>query len=176
MAGSGDGFPLDEEVDEDMESANKGSSVHAGTEEADEDESSSVEEDADLSTEFHIDKSMHAVEYGSVEEILEVYQSLNIARITPEGYLAQNAKAYACAVKKRGSTWVYIGLHLTEKDEVLIYSSRKRSRAGSFRRIMQNAIDFLETAGFLMDPLSLGNDSKSRVKVIGKIPILSQAH
>jgi hypothetical protein len=135
----------------------------------------SADDDTCISTEFHIDKSMPSIDYGSMEDVVEVHQSLNVTRVTPEGYLAQNSKAYVCALKKRGGKSVYIGLHLTDNDQVLIYSPEKQPKSGNLRKTIQDAIDFLETAGFLMDPVSLGNDTKSRAKVLGRIPVLCKA-
>jgi hypothetical protein len=149
----------------------------AGAEEIPEEDCSSPSDDEDtcVSTEFRVNKSMPSIDYGSTEDIVEVHQSLNVTRVTPEGYVAQNSKAYVCAVKKRGAKSVFIGLHLTDNDKVLIYAPEKQPKGVNFRKTMQDAIDFLETAGFLMDPVSLGNDTKSRAKVLGRIPVLCKA-
>ncbi len=135
-------------------------------------ESEAEEDDNDFASGFHIDKSLNKIRYDSKEDIVEAYQSLNAARITPEGYVAQNSRAYVCAVKKNGSVAVFIGLQLTDTDKVLVYVPEKRQKSRNFRKTVQDAIDFLETAGFLMDHMSLGNDSKTRAKIIGKIPVL----
>jgi hypothetical protein len=139
-------------------------------------ESEADGEENDFAAGFHIEKSLNKINYDSKEDIVEAYQSLNSARVTPEGYVAQNSRAYICAVKKSGSVSVFIGLQLTDTDKVLVYVPGKQPKARNFRKTVQDAIDFLETAGFLMDHMSLGNDSKTRAKIIGKIPVLGGTH
>jgi hypothetical protein len=133
-----------------------------------------AEADTGLPVQFHLRKEIPSIVYSSPEEIVELHQSLNIARITPDGYVAQNARAYVCAARKSGDYSVDIGILLTDNDHILIYKPEKQPGAGDFRQVILHAIEFLETAGFLMDPLILGNDTKSRAKMLCKIPVLRE--
>jgi hypothetical protein len=87
--------------------------------------------------------------------------------------MAQNAMAYICGLKKRGKPSVFIAFQLIDKNEAMIYVPEKQpTNSGDYKKTIADAVDFIETAGFLMDTFALSGKNENHVKAIVKIPIL----
>ena len=128
---------------------------------------------SNAATAFHVDKSLDCLEFAAMEDIIGIFQSLNVARINTKGTMAQNAKAYICGLKKRGKPSVFIIFQIIDKNEALIYvPERQPANSGDYKKTIADAVDFIETAGFLMDSFALRGKDENHAKAIGKIPIL----
>jgi hypothetical protein len=126
-------------------------------------------------TEFHIDSSMTSVEFAAIEDIMGIYQSLNVARVNTKGNTAHNAKAYICGLKRDGIPSVYIALQLIDKNQILMYvPERQPVNSGDYEKTVRDAVDFVETAGFLMDSVALKGTEANRAKALSQIPVLRQ--
>ncbi len=123
---------------------------------------------------FSVDKTMKTIDYCDPAEIVEVHRSLNMARITPDGKSPENSCAFIIALKKNGDLRVYVPCLLSESGNILTYvPDRQPENPDDLAAIIQNAVDFIETVGFMMEPVSLSTDPKARASALQFIPVLS---
>jgi len=124
---------------------------------------------------FYVDKTLQAVEYGDPADIVEIYRSMNMARITPDGSSPENSSAFICKVKRGGVMRVFIPLMLFESGKVLVYvPERQPENPDELAGITRDAVEFIEAVGFIMDAVSLEGNSQARANIIDKVPVLSR--
>jgi hypothetical protein len=122
---------------------------------------------------FSPDKSISCVEYEQTDEIVELRSALNMPRINVADEPPQKCGAYICAITRDGATRVYVALHLTESGKALVYlpDSQPTTRPEMFK-VINDAMEFAETVGFMMDEVTLHADSSKRSAQLAKIPVL----
>jgi len=126
-------------------------------------------------TTFAIDTSKKRVEYLDPEDLLEIYKSLNRARVAMGNNTTETCDAYVFSLREKGNLRVYIALYLLDRKDILVYVPDKQPVDDEdLARIMADGFDFIEIVGFLMDPMDLGHDVESRQKILGKIPVLQR--
>ena len=112
------------------------------------------------------------ISYHSIDEIVELYGSVNVVRATAEGRRSQDCSAYVCVVEQGGKTAIHLAWHLLDSGEVLICLPEKQPEgAGSYARALQNAIFYFESIGFMMDRFELSRNSHRQLKALEKIGI-----
>ncbi len=123
-----------------------------------------------------LDKLMTAVEVCSPADVIELYRSATPARIAPVGFSSQPCEAYLCAVNKNGISFTYVALFLTESNKVLVYASDKPSADPVVSsKALQEAFDFAESIGFVLEKVALGTDPAQREKLVRGLPVLRLA-
>ncbi len=124
---------------------------------------------------FSLDKSLTAIEFAAAEEIVDLHESLNKARITPEGHQPQNCGAYVCGLLRNGGRRVYVALLLTESGKVLVYAPDKQPETDAvYAKTVRDALDFAETVGFMLGAVELDADMEKRSRVLSGMPVLRQ--
>ncbi len=127
-------------------------------------------------TKFQVDPSLSFIEFRSVEDVIAIYQSLNVARVNTLGHKPENAEAFICGLNKGGKPSVYIALQLIDKKETLVYLPEAQpANSSEYDKTVQAAVEFFERAGFIMDTFALRGKEESHAKIIEKIPVLRRA-
>ncbi len=125
---------------------------------------------------FVLGTGVSAIEYVAAEDILELYTSINVVRISPEGGKPQNGKAYICSVGKEGAAQVFVGLYLMESCRTLVYlQDQPPVGEVAYGRAISKAMEFTETVGFMMGPVALAADPVQRGDFLGRLPVLKLA-
>ena len=124
---------------------------------------------------FSYDRSRTGIEYRAPEDIMDIYYCANMTRLAPEGYPIQGCIGFICSLFRNEQMTVEIGLFLTESNRSLIYRPdwQPDSPAG-YAQVVQDAIGFLETVGYIVDPVPLSEDPAARQKELDKIPVLKK--
>lgn len=116
---------------------------------------------------------MTSVEVDSPADVIELYRSTSPARIAPVGFSSQPCEAYLCAVNKKGISFIYVALFLTESNKVLVYASDKPSADSAVSsKAIQEAFDFAESIGFVLEKVALGTDPAQQEKFVRGLPVL----
>ena len=124
---------------------------------------------------FTIDTSKTRVEYLHPEDVLEIYKSLNRARVAMGDNTTETCDAYVFSMQENGTPHVYIALYLVDRKDILVYvPDQQPANDEDLARIMADGFDFIEIVGFLMDPMDLGQDAERRRKILGKVPVLQR--
>jgi hypothetical protein len=122
---------------------------------------------------FSYDGSRTGIEYRTPEDIMDIYCCANVSRMAPEGYPMQGCIGYICSLFRNEQMTVEIGLFLTESNRSLIYlPDWQPDSPDGYAQVVQDAIGFLETVGYIVDPVPLSEDPTVRQKELDKIPVL----
>jgi hypothetical protein len=101
---------------------------------------------------------------------------MNFARITPDGKFPENSSAYICAIAKNDEMRVFVPFLLTESHKVLVYvPERQPESSDEMDAIINGAIQFTETVGFVMELVRLPDSGNPRDCFIRTIPVLKHA-
>jgi hypothetical protein len=112
------------------------------------------------------------ISYHSIDDIVELYGSVNVVRATPEGRRSQDCSAYVCVVEQGGKATIHLAWHLLDSGEVIICLPEKQPEgAGSYARALQDAVFYFESVGFMMDRFELSRNSSRQLKALEKIGI-----
>lgn len=121
---------------------------------------------------FALDRSFASIAFDSDEDVVELYQSLNTARIALEEYPSQDCEAYVCVMKKKETQRVFVALYLNDNKCTLVFCpERQPETKEECERLIHGAVNFVETVGFMMDRVDLG-EKEGRAKLLEKIPVL----
>ncbi len=124
---------------------------------------------------FTFDPSMEHIEFSSDEEIIEIQEASNLARVALEGNPTQNCRGFICTLGKGNTAHVHVAIVLTENNRVLVYSPDKQPEsADAWNGVTADGVQFMELIGFMMATVKLGTDKASRTAAIKKIPVLHQ--
>lgn len=125
---------------------------------------------------FLLQKGIFAVEYESTAEVLNLYQSINFAYVSPEGKAQESCKGYVCGVIRGGSRKVYAALMGLESGKTWIYSPEEQpADDAGYARAVQEALRFAEEVGFLMEGV-LPGAAGQQAEAIARCPVLRGAH
>jgi uncharacterized coiled-coil protein SlyX len=143
---------------------------------------SSTAEDGDMSDDssegpvsFNLDKNIPLIALNNAAELSELHKSLNMARINPEGYKTQNCSCYISVINRENRSVVTVSLYLTESNVILVYVPPHQPTANNVHKMVQDAILFAETVGFMMDIVPLPTDNEARISLISSIPVFDLA-
>lgn len=92
------------------------------------------------------------------EQVLALYASLNQPHVAVPGRRAGNAQAYVVGLRGPGGAGaVFVYLHLAASGECAVYVSGRRAvPVDRLPEEQSAAIAFVESMGFMMDPVSFG--------------------
>lgn len=119
---------------------------------------------------FTIQPGVSSIDIGSTADVREVHRSIGSVPVAPPGYAAEACYAYICSLWGSRNYEVFAALHLTQSNQVLIYApERQPADANGSAAVVESAVIFLESIGFMMDPLDLPAGKKE--EILAQIPI-----
>lgn len=122
---------------------------------------------------FQVDPELAVIACESVDDVLEVQQSISMTQLSLEGFPNQYCMAYVVALKKGAARQVHVAFRLTTSDRILIYSPPKPPRdQQAYARAMQEALRFLRVTGIETERVPLGKSPQSRRRALDQIPVL----
>ena len=124
---------------------------------------------------FSYDRTLSSIAYHDPEDIMDIFCCANVTRMAPEGYPMQGCSGYICSLIHPEEIVVTVSLFLTESKQTLIYRPDwQPDSPEGYAQVLQDAIGFLETVGFIVDPFSLSDDPAARQKELDKVPVLKK--
>ncbi len=107
---------------------------------------------------FRVDPDMTHVS-ATREHVVSVIESINQPQVGVPGYTAQVSEASVVGVRRSsGAFSVYIHLHLTETNEIVVYTHEDGELdIEGYPEVEQLALEFVESMGFIMDDLNFRN-------------------
>jgi hypothetical protein len=124
---------------------------------------------------FAVDKSLDFVAIASAHDVLELYQSLNRARVAMEDHTTMTCDAFLCVVKEKGRPRVYIALYLIDAKSTLVYvPERQPVDEKECAKVRDEGMAFIEIVGFMMDRVDMGKDQSTRAGMIASVPVFAQ--
>ena len=85
----------------------------------------------------------------------------------------QGCVGYICSLFRNEQMTVEIALLLTESNRALIYRPDwQPDSPDGYAQVVQDAIGFLETVGYIVDPVPLSEDPAARQMELDKMPVL----
>lgn len=122
---------------------------------------------------FRLDKHLTCIEYEQPEDFIALQHALNMVNISPEGHLPQTCGAYICALRRGEAFLVYVAWLLTVDKKTLVYApDRQPESETACRKVVRDAVAFVETVGFMMDAIRLSSDPDKRLRALAKVPVL----
>ena len=119
--------------------------------------------------------ALAAIPFAALEQIVEVRQSMNQVEAIQGGNPIQKCAAYICAVKSDKVPEIFLAWLLTESKKVMVYlPERQPVDPIDYGRVLTDAVYYFETAGFMMDTVSLPTSDAKRDALLTKIPVLRQ--
>jgi len=90
------------------------------------------------------------------EQIASVFASLNKPHVAVPGKPAQEVQAYLVGIGVGGAFTVFVYLFLPQSFEAVVYVDHERLRvdAHGYRALEAEGLGFLESMGFMMEPLN----------------------
>ncbi|HEX9022524.1 MAG TPA: hypothetical protein VF799_01660, partial [Geobacteraceae bacterium] len=86
----------------------------------------------------------------------------------------ENASAFICALSDSGALRVYVPCLLSESGNILVYvPERQPEGRDELADTIQDAVEFIEAVGFMMEPVSLASDRAGRENNLKFIPVLT---
>lgn len=124
---------------------------------------------------FHVDWEQDSVAYSSLEEVLEIHQSVGMVQLALEGYPNQYCSAFIVIAGKGADRQVHVVFRLAESNRNLVYMPVQpvEDKAG-FERARTEAFKFLEVVGYALEEVALGKNPKSRERALKGVPVLTE--
>jgi len=121
---------------------------------------------------FLMQPGQAAIEYAGPEDVIELYRSINLAHIAPDGKGQESCQAYVCSLKRGAAVEVYAALYGTQSGKTTVYlpemqPADERALAGT----LAGAISFAEQVGLMMERVKLGTPQQ-RAEFIMSCPVL----
>ncbi|HJV33462.1 hypothetical protein [Geomonas sp.] len=122
---------------------------------------------------FQPDHSLSAIPCASADDIIELRVAINAIRIsTDRTGIPHKCSAYICGIRHEGGKRVYLALHEIDSDRTIIYlPSRQPVEQEDYERVVESAIVFAETTGFIINLVYLGGSAEDRAEAIRQIPV-----
>ena len=123
---------------------------------------------------FRVDWDLSALYYSSPNDVVELYHSMNMVRLSLEGYPDQFCSAYIVVLKEGEDRRIFVPFRLSESERVLVYvPARPPESQADHARTMQEAKKFLQVVGIDVEPVPLGKKPGKRARDLESIPIFS---
>jgi hypothetical protein len=132
---------------------------------------------AEDATPFHLESSLRAVPCHTPEELAELRVSFNVIRLgIVDASRPQNCSAYICGLDRKGAKEIYVAIHQIEGKKNLIYApARQPENSADYERVMQDAIDFTDVTGFIINLANIGKTAQEKMKAIEQTPVFTAA-
>jgi hypothetical protein len=121
---------------------------------------------------FHYEPGINTITYHSADDIIDLYGSGNMIQAAPFGRRSQNCSAYICVVERQGRPEINLAWLLVESGEVLICLPENQPEGnGNYARVVQDALFYFESVGFMMDRFELSRGSDRQLQALDKTGI-----
>jgi hypothetical protein len=121
---------------------------------------------------FAVDRSMKCIAIASPDDVVELYQSLNRARVAMEDHTTKTCDAFLSVIKDKDRPRVYIALYMVDSKETLVYvPERQPENEAECAKVLDEGMAFIEIVGFMMDRLDPGKDQSAMADMVGAIPV-----
>ena len=122
---------------------------------------------------FQLNSKLTAVECRSAEEVVELYQSINHAQLSPDGKGQESCQGYICCLKKGGALRVYAAIYGVQSGRTSVYLPEVQPEdEAAYARTVRGAISFAEDVGLMMEPVKLEADVPQRQERVKRCPAL----
>jgi hypothetical protein len=107
---------------------------------------------------FNIDPSLTFIA-ATREQVVSIIESINHPHVGVPGHPTQRSEALVVGLRNPGGTFsIFIHLHLTESRAAVIYAYQEREfDIETFSRVEGEALEFVESMGFMVDNLNFRN-------------------
>jgi len=124
---------------------------------------------------FELDSRQSWVE-AQPQEVVYLATSINRPAVAPPARAPESAQAYICSLRKREGVYVFIYLHLMSSNSGLLYRwSKGAVRNEMVPALQQNAMEFTESMGFMMDDLRFSElPPEQQGEVFSQTPVFHQ--
>lgn len=110
------------------------------------------------------------------EQVVAVVESINQPQVSIPGKAPQQVSGHLCSVRNDdGSFSIYVGLHLARTAENVVYvHQQRRLSVEQYRDVEVEALQFLESMGFMLDNLNFRNlSAEAQAQTMKRIPLFS---
>lgn len=122
---------------------------------------------------FQLNPTLSSIAYGSPDQVLELYQSVNVAYLSPEGKGQENCQGFVCAVAEGGRRQVMAAFFGLQSGKTRVYLPEKQpADDGSLIRAIEGAVGFAEQVGFVMESLKAGRPPQQFRDLVLHCPVL----
>ena len=122
-------------------------------------------------TTFMPNMSLAAIPCMAPDSIVTLFESSNKIQTVPSGFKIQKSGGYICAVKRNSVPEIFLVWQMLESKESLIYTPQQQPGDDvSFRQILQDALFYFESVGFMMSEVDL-NSHQIKAGALKKIQI-----
>jgi len=107
-------------------------------------------------------------------DVVDLYRTINRARVALEGAESQPCEACVISTKSDASVpSVYVVFFFTGNRVRQVYVPEQQpSTMFQYERLLQETLDFVESFGFMLDSIEVGDDPQRSVEIIKSIPAL----
>ena len=97
---------------------------------------------------FGVDWDLEMLPCDSLDQVVELHQSICNAQLTLEGYSTQYCSAFIAVLKENGGRQLYMVFRLPQEDRFLIYKPIKKPKSSSdITQLLKEAHKFLQVVG-----------------------------
>jgi hypothetical protein len=111
------------------------------------------------------------------EQVVAIVESINQPQVSIPGKESQQVFGHVCGVRNgNGSLSLYVGLFLPKSGENVVYvHDRRQLTVDEYGDVEAEALQFLESMGFMLDNLNFRNLSpEAQAETLKRIPLFSQ--
>jgi hypothetical protein len=111
------------------------------------------------------------------EQVVAVVESINQPQVSIPGKASQQVSGHLCGVRNgNGSFSIYVGLFLPKSGENVVYvHDRRQLTVDEYQDVEGEALQFLESMGFMLDNLNFRNLSpQAQAETLKRIPLFSR--
>lgn len=118
-----------------------------------------------------LDSTLGCIE-ASESEILELYRSATVTRISSSSAKPEKVEAYVCAIKKKSQVKVYLAL-VADDRKIFVYTKQGKADSESdYQQTVERAIACARSLGFSPEPVELSYSPAMREVVLRTTKIL----
>ncbi|MBT0665339.1 hypothetical protein KI809_13615 [Geobacter pelophilus] len=122
-------------------------------------------------TEFMLDSQLTIVPCAAPEDLVALYESSNKVQTALDGFKTQKSGGYICAVNRNGNPEIFLLWEMLESNQAVLYTPRSQPKdEHSFQQILQDALFYFDSVGFMMSPVDL-SVPVNRSNAISKIQL-----
>ena len=110
------------------------------------------------------------------EQVVAIVESINQPQVSIPGKAPQACAAHLCGVRNPNGTFsIFVALHLPKSGENVVYvHDRPQIGVESYRDVEVEALQFLESMGFMLDNLNFRNlGAEAQEQTLRRIPLFS---
>jgi len=110
------------------------------------------------------------------EQVVAIVESINQPQVSIPGKSPQTVSGHLCALRNPNGTFsIYVSLHLPKAGENVVYvHDRPQLGVEEYREAEIEALQFLESMGFMLDNLNFRNLSPAvQDETLARIPLFS---